>query len=441
MLAVLGFFKDYAEIETFVMFAWMHYRDGRLNLMAASVTTDTAYGMLKRSSEDLLATTSGKKKTYWDIVSLFADDKVDNGAEMNGSLSLDVAQSLAIPVEDILSDFASILKPNVAPIYNGQYGYYRPDENLKKKTGQQQHLQDKQLLFEYLPEIAKMTKANLRMPAEDELTTGLRGMMETNNISACPMYVIFATKLFLTVKSFRKWQNTTVTDLRASILQFAITLCHEFAHALAAITQNGPRIPRFNEECVVETGFSWEQYVFGGVAMANPDDSTDLWLSPWPFYEGWKSCADDGDTLQLWFFSRGALPLQQAYPVQSQMWQRFFEQGFWERADRAQGAFKKLWLRGNEVFYSKDHFAVLDQFSAPPEQKRECPDEEERQRRRMDAIWEKRNQAMEGRPGRWDRIVDKAKERREAFHESQGKLLLADFWESCTRHCDQNVFL
>jgi hypothetical protein len=50
-----------------------------------------------------------------------------------------------------------------------------------------------------LPEIAKTARANLRRPAEDEQTTGLRSMMEKNTIPACPMYAIFATKLFLTV--------------------------------------------------------------------------------------------------------------------------------------------------------------------------------------------------------------------------------------------------
>ena len=199
MLAVLGFLKDYIEIEKFVMTAWMHYRDGRLSLMAASVATDTAYGMIKRSSEDLLSTTSGKKKSYWDIVSLFSDDKVVDGDEMTGSLDNEVAQYVAVPVESILSNFAEILQPNVAPVYNGQYGWYHADATLKTKTGQQQHLQNQQLLFDYLPEITKITKANLHLPAEDELTTGLRSMMEKNTMSACPMYAIFATKLFLTV--------------------------------------------------------------------------------------------------------------------------------------------------------------------------------------------------------------------------------------------------
>ena len=140
LLPVPGFLEDYTETERSVMEAWMHYRDGRLNLMAASVVTDTAYGMLKRSSEDLSSAVAGKKKTYWDIVSLFADDKVDDGDEMGGSLDVNVAQYVGVPIESILSDFASILKPNVAPIYNGQYGWYHADATLKKKNGQQQHL-------------------------------------------------------------------------------------------------------------------------------------------------------------------------------------------------------------------------------------------------------------------------------------------------------------
>lgn len=167
--------------------------------MAALVVTDTAYGMLKRSSEDLLSTAGEKKKNYWDIVSLDSDDKVVDGNEMTGSLDNNVAQYVALPVESILSDFADILKPNVALIYNGQFGWYHADATLKKKTGQQQHLQDQQLFFDYLPEVTKIAKANLHLPAEDELTTGLRSMMEKNTMSACPMYAIFATKLFLTV--------------------------------------------------------------------------------------------------------------------------------------------------------------------------------------------------------------------------------------------------
>jgi hypothetical protein len=200
MLAVLGFLEDYAKIELFVMETWMHYRDGRVNLMAASVVTDTAYGMIKRSSEDLLSSAPGKKKmTYYDIVTQFSDDEVVVEGEMTASISEEIAQYVALPAERLLSEFASILEPNIAPIYNGQFGYYQPDATLKKKTAHEQHFQDRQLLLEYLPEIAKMAKINLQLPAEDELTTGLGEMMKKNDIMACPMYAIFATKIFLSI--------------------------------------------------------------------------------------------------------------------------------------------------------------------------------------------------------------------------------------------------
>lgn len=199
LLAVLGFFQDYTEIEKFVMAAWIHYRDGRLNLMAASVVTDTAYGMLKRSSEDLLSTASGEKRTYWDIVAVFNDDKIFGGkpdiAELAG-----LGQLMALDVERILSSFSTILQPKKSPIYNGQFGFYQPDSTLTKKTPEEQDLQNQQLLFDFLPEVSKIAKGGLKhLPAEDELTTSLRPMMEHNTMAACPMYAIFATKLFLSV--------------------------------------------------------------------------------------------------------------------------------------------------------------------------------------------------------------------------------------------------
>jgi hypothetical protein len=262
MLAVLGFLEDYAKVERFVMEAWMHYRDGRLNLMAASVVTDTAYGMIKRSSEDLLSSAPGKKKmTYWDIVTMFSDDEVMVEGEMTGSLSDEIAQYVALPVETLLSDFASILKPNVAPIYNGQYGYYQPDATLKKKSGQQQHLQDKQLLFGYLPEIAKMTKMNLHLPAEDELITGLRPMMEKNDIMACPMYAIFATKLFLSVhhvlrvnavQPFEELQATAKRCIATIDSWFEFADHKQFANWPAQNDQWLRQIQALAQECALE---------------------------------------------------------------------------------------------------------------------------------------------------------------------------------------------
>lgn len=54
--------------------------------------------------------------------------------------------------------------------------------------------------MKYLPEITEMSSANMHLPVQDEMTAGLRAMMDARKgMNGCPMYTIFATKLFLRV--------------------------------------------------------------------------------------------------------------------------------------------------------------------------------------------------------------------------------------------------
>jgi hypothetical protein len=199
LFAILGFLKDYEEIEKVVIGSWLNYRFGRLDLMAASVTTDTAYGIIKRSSEDLLSSLPGQK-TYSDICNVLANADFFEEGRQRGTVSVELAQYLAMPAESLLSSFADILHAKEIPVYNGQFGYYDAAENLPNNSPQEQHQHNLKLLLEYLPEITKMSRANIPFPAQDEMTAGLRIMMATNNgMDGCPMHAIFATKLFLNV--------------------------------------------------------------------------------------------------------------------------------------------------------------------------------------------------------------------------------------------------
>ena len=47
---------------------------------------------------------------------------------------------------------------------------------------------------------------------------------------------------------------------------------------------------------------------------------------------------------------------------------------------------------------------------------------------------------MTDRPDRWDRLANRAEERRNAFHESEGKPILNEYWASCTKHVDEDMF-
>lgn len=239
------------------------------------------------------------------------------------------------------------------------------------------------------------------------------------------------------------WLDCTISEIRASIFRFAVTIGHEFAHAMVEITQNGGPPPRLNDEAVVETGFSWEDFVFGGRLDFEKDQ---LYVIPWPNYEGWKAYADGWDNLELRAVGRGALPLARNSKAARQVWERFLEQGFWNEdeahsAAKKKEAFKKLSLGGRDVEYNKRHYCARERVSAPPKARRICLGEEEGQRRRIGAIQTRGYKAMAERRDRWDRVVDRAEERRNAFHQSKCKPLLNEFWASCTKHADEDVFL
>jgi hypothetical protein len=199
LLAILGFLKDYEGIERMVKEAWKHYRDGSLDLMAASVTTDTAYGIIKRSSEDLLSSLGGQK-TYQDICSMFVEEESMAEGEKTGAVPTGVAQYLAMPVESILSQFAADPSAKPTAVYDAEFGDHDTNQKWTKKTAEGQQEQDETLLMEYLPVMAMFSRSDWGLPTQDEMTSGLQTMMESKNgIQGCPMYAIFATKLFLGV--------------------------------------------------------------------------------------------------------------------------------------------------------------------------------------------------------------------------------------------------
>jgi hypothetical protein len=153
LLVILGFLKDYEGIERLVKGTWTHYKDGSLDLMSAPVTTDTAYGIIKRSSEDLLSSLGGQK-TYQDICSMFVEEESMVEGEKTGTVPTGVAQYLAMPVESILSHFAADPSAKPITVYDAEFGDHHTNQKWTKKTAKGQHDQDKTLLMEYLPAMA-----------------------------------------------------------------------------------------------------------------------------------------------------------------------------------------------------------------------------------------------------------------------------------------------
>jgi hypothetical protein len=225
------------------------------------------------------------------------------------------------------------------------------------------------------------------------------------------------------------WLDSTVSGVQASVVTCASTIGHEFAHAMVLLTLGGHvEEPHFNGEALTddnETGYSWENFVFGGSLQINEGN---LCMIPSPnFNNGWNFNADDEDFLVLIGPGEGAPPPTPYRCVDKQKWQRLLEQSFWDQTDRK--AFKKLWLRGGGVEYADAYLSEGGEVSASPSEKRVCLDEVERERQRVHALRKKVLQAC------------KSEERRAVFQESRGKCFLDHAWSNCTKHYDENVFL
>ena len=149
------------------------------------------------------------------------------------------------------------------------------------------------------------------------------------------------------------WMHRTAADLRKAMLPFATEVCHQFAHAMTDISQNGGESPQFNDETVIEPGFSFEQFIFGG--RLNPNGNGGFWVAPWPDYSTEQFCANGAGKQDLCAFGRATLPPPETRVLDHQVWQQLFEQRFWDVADSADGASKKLWLRDAEANWHYGH--------------------------------------------------------------------------------------
>ncbi|MCJ1307632.1 hypothetical protein MMC25_001279 [Agyrium rufum] len=72
----------------------------------------------------------------------------------------------------------------------------------------------------------------------------------------------------------------------------AVTICHEFVHAIINYMHYPPREPFYDGHSMSETGWAWEQTVFGGIATGNLNVGVDqpewpLEMIKWPDAGSW----------------------------------------------------------------------------------------------------------------------------------------------------------
>lgn len=195
--ALFCFFDDLAAWREYLSDLWTRYKNGSVDLITASVTTNTAFELVQRAEKDLISTFQ-KLDNYEKISGLlyglmcylrnedpehreFSDDVVNFNM-------LDIAEFVYLPVYSTLVSFCDVIQGGHAPVYKpGYFGHYDPDCDRDQLNVRQQLQEDRIILLEILPEFFVLSKTNDVLLSADELTHGIRDMCKTKNI---PLWVV-----------------------------------------------------------------------------------------------------------------------------------------------------------------------------------------------------------------------------------------------------------
>jgi hypothetical protein len=235
--AIHCFFDDLNRLRDFLDELWSDYKNGRVDLITASVTTNTAIDLVHRAEKELLASfpeldTYAKTGLVFYIFMCLVRGEDPDYREQPGDLFnfavLDVADWLYLPVYSLLMSFCDVLKDNTAPLMKpGYYGIYDPHTDRSKLTIRQRMLEDRIILLEALPQLFIFTKVH-DVPIQDEFTNGLRTMFVQKTV---PLWVTtFAAQIFLDIHhTLRVDAIRGLSDLQASGIHASSTLTEYFA--------------------------------------------------------------------------------------------------------------------------------------------------------------------------------------------------------------------
>lgn len=201
---------DLNKLRTEVSTAWAGYKNGMHDLIAASITTNTAVD-LARSMVDELKSTFAKHGGASRMLHVYhaahclgvgtsEAHRARPGDDMNFS-TYKVSEALFYPALQLLNAFCDVLKVKPTPeMKRGIYGFYQPHTNRNSKSNRDKFIEDKILLLEMLPEFfysCHITEpAASRPPVEDEFSRGLRDMFKTKEVT---LPLAFAATLFLDI--------------------------------------------------------------------------------------------------------------------------------------------------------------------------------------------------------------------------------------------------
>ena len=204
-LAAHCLFQDTSYIRSFLRQLWASYREGSIDLVAASLTTNTAIDFVRSLEQDYLQQFP-EKSDYESIVGMFyaaqclsRDEDPSNKERPNDQFNFavyELVEMCLLSTYTILSSLQDVISPGNLPVYKpGHFGVRDLRTGWSRKSPRAKFQDDKIVLLEAFPDLMLMTMMTSTSPlAEDEL---IRGFREMSPGKAIPLWLVFAAQCFL----------------------------------------------------------------------------------------------------------------------------------------------------------------------------------------------------------------------------------------------------
>ncbi|KAG4433195.1 hypothetical protein IFR05_011330 [Cadophora sp. M221] len=211
LFLVFCLFDDLARLRSYVMDVWEQFKQGKVDLITASVVTNTAFQLAIRAQDEILVDFPASadydvvltllvtrlSKAHNTAVAAGAQGEVEIDDNLGFEIDDNLAQWIYAPAHSLLDSFCDVLDPKFVPMMKrGHFGIYNPRADRTRMSGPGKLSEDLIVLMELLPEFCFISKYKIHMFATDELTRGLGQMALTKDI---PIWLVFATTIFLDI--------------------------------------------------------------------------------------------------------------------------------------------------------------------------------------------------------------------------------------------------
>ncbi|KAK2754671.1 hypothetical protein FQN54_006804 [Arachnomyces sp. PD_36] len=196
------FFEDVHHVGQIVRDIWAEYKAGKINLMTASVVTNTAIDLVRKTEDDMREA-HPQFSAYWPIAEKMLGIIVSN--QEADSSSSDIPEQpelegindyLHLSTYSILVRFRQNTQGTHFPMWNDIYNHTFSKKSRSSLSPAEKHKEDQATLLQTLPEICLLAKTKNPLPAEDELGRGIRKVIAGEKIY---FWLVFAAQVFLDI--------------------------------------------------------------------------------------------------------------------------------------------------------------------------------------------------------------------------------------------------